>query len=380
MVCQEELFSLPDQVTYLNCAYMAPLAKPVELAGVAGVKAKSLPHQIEAADFFEPLEKLKASFSSLIDNSDPQRVAFQPSASYGIATVVKNLPLKNAGNIVLIRDQFPSNVLAFQHLAEQEGLDIRFVDPPSAFTDRTRRWNTRILETVDENTVCVACPHIHWTDGTIFDLPAIRQVTRANDALLIIDGTQSIGALPFSIREIEPDALICAGYKFLMGPYSCALSYFGPVFDHGSPLEFNWIARKDSDKFGGLVHYQPHYRPKAYRYNVGECSNFMTIPMLQAAISLLLNWGVSNIQAYCKNLVDPVINEVRQLGLEIAPSGRSNHLFGIYLPEEMTTDRLLQRLKEHKIHVSVRGHSVRVSPHVYNDASDLQRLVEALKR
>ena len=377
--CQRHHFSIPNQVSYLNCAYMAPLPKTVEQAGVRGVQSKSRPYQIVADDFFQPLEKLKEQFSVLIDNDDAQRIVFQPSVSYGIATVIKNLPLKKGGNIVLIRDQFPSNVLAYQDHADRHQLEIRFVDPPSDFSNRSSAWNERILDAIDHQTICVSCPHNHWADGTIFDLEAIRKISMEKDALLIVDGTQSIGALPFSVRNIQPDALICAGYKFLLGPYSSAISYFGPRFDGGSPLEYNWIARKNSDQFGGLVHYEQEYRTKAYRYNVGECSNFIAVPMLLASIELILQWSVESIQHYCDTLVQSPISELRAMGFKISQQGRASHLFGIYLPADISIDAVQDRLQRANVFVSVRGSSIRVSPHVYNAPSDLQNLIDCLR-
>ncbi|MDH3652084.1 MAG: aminotransferase class V-fold PLP-dependent enzyme, partial [Saprospiraceae bacterium] len=311
--CQKHLFNLPDSISYLNCAYMGPLMHEIEQAGIRGLTRKSLPFEITAKDFFEPLEQLKSLFSQLIGNDDPQRIAFQPSVSYGIATVVKNMPLKKGGNIIMLKDQFPSNVLAFQELAKREDLHLRFIEPPTSFQNRSERWNEKLLDAIDQDTICVACPHTHWADGTIFNLADIRQATWQNDALVIVDGTQSIGALPFSINDLNPDALVCAGYKFLLGPYSCALSYFGSMFDNGQPLEYNWIARKDSDQFGGLVEYQPEYRPKAYRYNVGECSNFIMVPMLIKAIEQLLEWGIEPSQRYCSQLISSSLDQILEM-------------------------------------------------------------------
>ena len=378
LACQKAAFDIPDAITYLNCAYMSPLMHEVAEAGVQGLLAKKRPYEIVADDFFLPLEKLKATFSQLIDNDDPQRIAFQPSVSYGIATIAQNLPLKPKGNIVLVEGQFPSDVLVFRSLASQHGLKIHYVAAPDDFEQRTEKWNAALLQHIDNDTIAIICPHVHWADGTIFDLVQIAEVARQNEAVFVVDGTQSVGALPFSIKDIKPDALICAGYKFLMGPYSCALSYFGPIFDGGEPLEHNWIARKDSNKFGGLVNYQDAFREKAFRYNVGECSNFIAIPMLQVALEQILAWGVEHIQQYCSRLISPYLSEIRNLGYRLAETGRANHLFGIYLSPGQSIEVIGAELASKQIFVSQRGPSIRISPHVYNDSSDLDKLLEAL--
>ena len=133
-------------------------------------------------------------------------------------------------------------------------------------------------------------PHIHWADGTLFNLMAIREKTREHDALLIIDGTQSVGALPFSVAKIQPDALICAGYKWLLGPYALGVAWYSDYFNDGEPLEHNWLNRLQSEDFTRLTQYQEKFQDKADRYSVGESSNFILVPMLIRALEQLLQW------------------------------------------------------------------------------------------
>ena len=92
---------------------------------------------------------------------------------------------------------------------------------PKSKTNRGKSWNEAILESISDKTKVVSLGNIHWANGTLFDLKSIREKTTKHRALLIVDGSQSVGVLPFSVKEIQPDALICAGYKWLFGPYGC---------------------------------------------------------------------------------------------------------------------------------------------------------------
>lgn len=375
--CQRHLFDLSPEITYLNCAYLSPLLNSCITEGIKGMRRKSRPYEVVKEDFFDPLEELKVAFAELIDCENHQRIAFQPSASYGIATVVKNLrPIKN-GNIVLLQEQFPSNVYAYRDFAARHGIQIRTVRPAKPGSTE-HRWNEGILRAIDDYTICVSCPHIHWSDGSIIDLKMIRQKTSHHGALLIVDGTQSVGAMPFSISDVKPDALICAAYKFLLGPYSTCLSYYGPAFDDGNPLEYNWITREQSDRFGNLVEYQDAFRPLAFRYNMGECSNFIMIPMLLESIRQLVKWNPSRIQAYCQDLVSPFLKAIKEKGYDFAESDRANHLFGIYLSEKVDPEVVTEALVKQKIYVSFRGKAIRISPYLYNDDNDLDRLLQCL--
>ncbi len=377
---QKELFRLPENISYLNGAYMSPFLKSVEAVGHASVSKKCFPYEVTGDDFFENTNRLKQEFSKLVAIDDEQNIAIIPAVSYGIATVANNIKLNAGDEILVVGEQFPSNIYSWQKIAEQHNARVRIISAPAAFNQRGQRWNQAVLEAINEKTSVVAMPHVHWADGTLFDLIAIREKTKKNNTLLIIDGTQSVGALPFSVKEIEPDALICAGYKWLLGPYSIGLAYYSNTFANGIPIEENWINRKNSEDFGGLVNYEPEYQPKAGRYNVGEMSNFTLTPMLIKAIEQLNIWQPQRVQDYCKTISEEAIEELRTLGCFIEEDTfRAQHLFGIYLPDTINLEKLKAAFTKNKIYVSFRGNAIRVSPHVYNSKADFEKLVGCFK-
>lgn len=375
----KHLFNLDPEVVYLNGAYMSPMLREVEEAGIAGILAKRSPNRISTSDFFAPVNALKSEFSKLIQGDHPGRVALIPSASYGMGIVTRNIHLKKGEKIVLADQQFPSNVLGWEKLAQNSGASVVRVSPPQDFSNRGERWNEKILNEIDESTKVVALPHFHWADGTRFDLVAIRKKTWEVGAKLIIDGTQSIGAFPFHVETFQPDALIVAGYKWLMGPYGLGLAWLGPYFDDKEPLEENWINRKGSEDFSSLARYESQYQPFARRFDMGEQSNFILVPMLTAGLKWLNQVGVQNIQQYCGELLAQPLETLESHGYKVEkPEWRGNHLFGIYLPEGMSVDAVKQELERAKIFISIRGNSLRISPHVYNDKTDLEKLVSVL--
>ncbi len=374
-------FTLPPQLTYLNCAYMSPLLKNVEKVGVRAVRKKRNPVNITQQDFFTETELLRSEYAKLINAPDPKRIVIIPSVSYGMANVVRNLDIKKGQHVIVATEQFPSNVYPWQRLCEEAGAQVITIAPPDDCTNRGKRWNEKILESINANTKAVAIGQVHWADGTRFDLEAIRKRTHEVGALLIIDGTQSVGALPFDVQRIQPDALICAGYKWLLGPYSIGLAYYGPYFDNGKPVEENWINRLNSEDFAGLVNYQNQYQPGALRYEVGEHSNFILVPMLLKAIQQLNNWGPERIQEYCKIIGQPVLQKLAEKGFIIEDEAwRSAHLFGIRLPGNVNMDDVKKSLLKNKVYVSFRGNAIRVAPNVYNTQQDFDKLYKALTK
>lgn len=374
MKCQQDLFNLHRDVHYLNCAYMSPLLKSVEEAGITGIRKKRNPFEVTPDDFFNNTEKIRTEFAKLVNSSSPERMVIIPSVSYGIATVAANIPFDEKSKVIVAGEQFPSNYYTWKNKAERENGELKVVAKPVS-GNSAADWNDEIIGGIDHRTAAVSISHTHWADGTLFDLIRIRERCDEVGALLIVDGTQSVGALNFDMGKIRPDTLICAGYKWLMGPYSIGIAYIGEKFDKGIPLEENWINRLHSEDFSGLVDYEDRYHSGALRYEVGEHSNFILIPMFLRALQQLNQWGIDPIYRYIDEITSGAIEELINMGFILnSPDYRSPHLFGIRHPQ-INPGEISRLLQREKVYVSVRGKSIRVSVNVFNHKSNLDALV-----
>ena len=377
---QKDLFNLPEDITYLNCSYMSPMLKSVAEVGVKSLYGKDDPTSVSPNDFFNNTSDLRTEFAKLINAHSERSCAVVPSVSYAMANVAKNLKAGKGDNIVIADEQFPSNVYAWKELEKEKGIQLKLVAPPQEAEERGKRWNELILETIDAKTKMVSTGHVHWADGTLFDLVAIRKRADEVGAILVIDGTQSIGALPFDVQQFRPDAVVAAGYKWLMGPYASGVAYYGEYFADGSPIENNWMNRLNSENFGGLVNYQDEYQDGSIRYEVGESANFILTPMLTRAIQQVNEWTPAGIQEYLGNLTAPYLKELEALDIQIENNNyRGNHLYGLRLPEHINLEDVKANFAKNHVYVSIRGNSIRVSPHLYNAEKDLIQLVESLK-
>ena len=371
--CQRHLFDLPEEVAYLNCAYMGPLARRVLSAGIDGLSRKARPWSIEPSDFFTPLTEARRLFGELI-GGDPDGVAMVPSVSYGMAIAAANLPVRHGENIVVLAEQFPSNIYVWRQLARDHGAEVLTVQR-AADDD----WTRDVMAAIDERTAIVALPHCHWTDGTLVDLVQVGQRVREAGAALVVDGCQSIGALPLDVAVVQPDFLVTASYKWLLGPYSHGFLWMAPHRRQGRSIEQNWIARSNAEDFAALVHYTDSYAKGARRFDVGEVSNFALLPAAIAALEQTLLWGVGEIQARIERLTRRIGERARQLGLQVADEHRrAGHLLGLRLGS-LDPEPLAAALRAEQVHVSVRGSSIRVSPHVYNNEADVDRFLRVLE-
>ena len=372
---QKQRFDIPEDITYLNTASQSPAFQAIYEAGLKGLKQKNRPYTILGSDYFEPVVQLKKLFATLVDVDDYNRIATIPSVSYGIATVTNNITLNEGDEILVIDEQFPSNYYSWKKLADTYNATIKTISPI-----RDEHWDTTIVAAITDKTAVVAMGHIHWSNGDLFDLKAISTKAKQHKALLIIDGSQSIGALPFSVKEIQPDALICAGYKWLFGPYGCAYAYFGKHFDHGQPLEENWSNRLNSENFSSLTNYQPEYKPLANRYTVGESGNFIYVKMQIVALQQVIEWAPKSIQEYCRSISLEATKQLIALGCQIKdPEHRTHHLFGIKIPEGSDINTLKAALQKQHIFVSFRGPFIRISCHLFNTEHDFKHLVNCIK-
>ena len=371
--CQRDLFSMPDDVSYFNCAYTAPLLKRAEAAGKKAVVQKTAPWGLSTDFFFSFLNENRALFATLV-GATPEHVAIIPSVSYGIALAANNLPVEQGQTIVVLQDQFPSNIYSWQRLARDRGATIVTVPRP---TDGN--WMPGVLDAIGPQTAIAALPNCHWTDGTLIDLKAAGEKCRACNTALVVDGAQSLGAMPFSVSEIQPDFLVTTAHKWLLGPYNYGFCYVSPKWQQGRPLEENWMNREGSEDLARLVQYRDRYQDGAKRFDAGEASNFILSPIAGEALKQILAWGVEEIAATLRERTNAVATRAKTMGLEVAaPEYRAPHLLGLRHPSGLPDD-LPAKLAQARVYTSARGDSIRIAPHVYNTDEDVERLFHVLK-
>jgi selenocysteine lyase/cysteine desulfurase len=373
--CQRHLFDVPDDIAYLNCAYFSPFLRSVTEAGIAGVHRRDHPWEIVTRHFFEEAEEARRLFATLI-GANADDIAIIPATSYGIAIAVENIPLRRDQRVVVLEDQFPSNYYGWLEQCRRVGATL--VSAPRPADDD---WTGSVLRMIDERTAVVAVPHVHWTDGGLLDLVAIGARCRAVGAALVIDVAQSIGALPIDVGTIQPDFLVAACYKWMLGPYNLGFCYIAPHRQEGRPLEENWIAREGSDQLSNLLDYQDGYLPGARRFDLGQRGNFHLLPMAIAALKQLHAWGVPNIQATIRLRTDRIAERAAAFQIRAVPrERRAGHYLGLRFSGGVP-DGLAERLAREKVYVSVRGRdAVRVTPHLWVNDRDEDRFIAVLEQ
>ncbi len=375
---QRDLFDIPRDTIYLNAAYMTPATNRMEEIGRAALESLKHPWKVGAEDFFIETEKTRTMAGALF-GVNAETIAFIPSASYGISTAARNIVVNQGDVILLLEGQFPSNVYAWYDVARDKGAEIVTVKAPADYD-----WTSAILDCLDrvgERLALAALANVHWSNGALIDLEKIAPIVRANGAALVLDLTQSLGAMKTNIGTIDPDFAVTAGYKWLFGPYSTGFVYVAERHHSGQPLEQNWITRAGSQDFARLVNYRDEYQSGARRFDVGERSNFTLMPLLQEALRQLGEWGIENIAESLGDINCQLAQICRDAGFNPIPDNhRGPHMLGVDVGLE-TGEILMARLKHKGVSASLRGSMLRIAPHLWVDAYDIdqfQKLISSL--
>jgi selenocysteine lyase/cysteine desulfurase len=372
--CQRHLFDIPNDVAYLNCAYMSPLMKTVMEAGTAGLRRKAHPWDLTAPEFFSGAEEFRAIAARLF-GSTADCIAVIPSAGYGVQTAARNLPVHKGQKIVVLAEQFPSNYYPWQQLADDNGAALKMVPWPA-----DNDWTAAVLNSLTPDVAIAALTNVQWTSGGHLDLAHIGQACRNTGVALALDLTQSLGVLPFDVSAVQPDFAVAACYKWLLGPYSIGMLYVSPKWHTGYALEQGWIQRANARDFSSLILYSDEYDDGARRFDMGERANFALLPAAVRAMQQILDWGVEEISAASAALNRRIADAAAELGFS-APEEplRAPHYLCLRKAEPITPE-LTHVLAREKVFVSVRGTSMRVTPNVYNTEQDCDRLIACLKQ
>lgn len=372
---QRHLFDVPDQIAYFNNAYLAPQLKASQERQLAGVRARSYPWERTAASFFDDAETVRALCSRLL-GGDADGYAVVPAASYGVSTAARAVEpqLTRGDRILVVAEEFPSNVLPWKRVAQETGAALVTVPIPA-----DGNWTPAILDRIDSSIKVVSVSPSHWTNGARIDLQPIGAACRNNHSMLVVDASQSLGAAPFPLADIKPDFLVAAAYKWLLCPYGYAVMYVSEQWRSARPLEESWLARERAEDFANLVKYSDTYMPGARRFDGGEKCSSTILPGAIAALEQIHAWGIENIAETLAATNATIAAHLERLGFQVpAQAQRSPHMFGAQLPSGYKGN-IVAELRKRDIYISQRGDALRFAPHLHVNAHDVDRLLQALE-
>jgi selenocysteine lyase/cysteine desulfurase len=258
-------------------------------------------------------------------------------------------------------------------LARRDGGRLEIVPRPADFD-----WTAAVLARIGDDTGIAALPNCHWTDGSMLDLEAIGAACRARGIPLVVDATQTAGALPTDVKRIRPDYLVASGYKWLLCPDSMGFTYVAPERQDGAPIERNYAAYAGNPPMEMAVGYGTEYADGARRFDMGAADSMIHVPMSVPALEKLNDWGQEEISGYLRPIVERIAAEATARGMTVPPQGRrAPHFIGLRRSEPFPPG-LIATLAARGAHVALRGGAIRVSPYLYNTEADVERFFAIL--
>lgn len=377
LASQRVLFDIPRDVCWLNAAAYSPLPLASRDAGNRGVARKVRPWEMEARNAHDQFERARTAAARLI-NADPNDVALIPSVSYGIATAGRVLPLAGGSRVLVLQDDHASPILEWMGRVPAQDAVLDVVKrPPDG------DWTAAVLAAVERPGPPVALASIssvHWSDGGRIDLDRVAAALRRVGASLVVDATHSVGALPTDVHSFDPDFLVFPTYKWVLGPYGRAFLYVSKRWQGSIPLEQTGSGRRAIDSEVAPYMRDTNYVRDARRFDMGERDHFVTLEMASIGMEMMVGWGAEAITQRLRMLTARLAAALRSFGVLICDeSVRAPHILSLSFPAGMPSG-LIERLAQERVFVSRRLGRMRISPHVYNDETDVDRFIEVLRR
>ncbi len=365
------LFPVTRNYVYLNHAAVAPISIPVyesidrytrELleCGLANYRKWS-----------GEISRVREAAAKFI-GAQPDEIAFAPNTSSGLAIIANGIEWQEGDNVVLADCEFPANVIPWQRISRDNGIEIRRA------RERDGRLETEeILGLIDQKTRVVSLSFVEYASGFRNDLATIGRRVRESDAIFVVDAIQGLGALALDVKACSIDALSADAHKFLLGPDGCALFYVSKrIFDRIRPTLVGWMSVEHPFDFGNAD--QP-WSPSAKRFEPGAL-NTAGVLALGAAIELFDQVGKQLIEAYLIELGDYLCERVVEKGYQVISSRRDGEKSAVIClrHDRYPAEKLYEHLEERRIITTHRAGRLRISPHFYNVRSEIDQLVEAL--
>lgn len=371
MTSYTEHFGPFDGHTWLNCAHQGPLPKVAVGEAQRALDEKLAPHRLPDESFAETPRRLKAALGRLV-HVPADEIILGNSTAYGLNLLVQGLRLREGDEVVLIDGDFPSTVITWLPLRKR-GINIRLVRPS--------QWPPALEEIEDQispRTRVLCCSWVFSFFGAAIDLESIGAMCRQRGVLFVVNGSQAVGAREIDVSRLPVDALVSCGFKWQCGPYGTGFAWIrSEVLDDLTYEQAYWLAH------GGArsTSYELHDDLGASAYDVFGTANFLNFRAWTASLELLLELGVHNVQRYDDELVMQLLGGLDQLGYVLASPRSDNERSTLVLFTHQDPSRnatIQASLKEHDIHVAERDGKLRISPHLYNTAEDINRALEVL--
>ncbi|HYL63381.1 MAG TPA: aminotransferase class V-fold PLP-dependent enzyme [Candidatus Methylomirabilis sp.] len=374
---REEWFEFED-ATYLNLAGQSPMPKVSLRAVQAALADKKHPHHKPDSVFFEIPNRIRANIAQLI-GSKPEELAITTGASAGVAAVAYALDWRPGDEVVTAAREFPLQYTLWKPMEEREGITLKIVAPRERFLTAED-----LIAAMTPRTRVVSVSLVRFDDGSLLDARRVADACHAQGALLVLDVSQSCGAVPMNVNELGADFLVSAGYKWLLGPFGTGFFWIKKeLLSSMRPAPFNWMAVKGSDNFANLNFRDPKPADNANRWDAAEWASHFNFNLvaLDASLEFVLWVGAETVEQHNRHLIETMFARLPKdrcvAASPLDPSRRGPYGCFAARSAEKTVE-MYEKLQKANVIVSLREGNIRVSPYLYNTERDIDKLISVI--
>ena len=364
-------FPVTENYIYMNHAGVAPLSCRVRDAMTAFVEDATVHGAVHVEIWAEMAEECRVAAARLL-NADAAEIAFMKNTTQGILLAANGIDWCAGDNVVTTAVEFPANVYPWWSLKERYGVETRMVPEREGCIDVAD-----IADAIDARTRAVTISHVEFASGFRNDIQAIGELCRARDIWFVVDAIQSLGAIEVDVKAAHVDILAADGHKWLLAPEGAAIFYCAAEkLERLINTNIGWASVVNPRDF---LNYELIQKPDATRFEEGSY-NSVGLYGLRAAVALLLDVGIANVEERVLGLTARLMAGLEAKGYRVITPKADGSRAGIVIFESPrhSPAEMEALLRNERIITAARGSGIRVSPHFYNTASEIDRLLEVL--
>ena len=367
-----------DDATYLNFAAHAAIPRVALNAVRLSAEAKMRPHIVDDQTFFSVAASLRQTLATLIGAS-PDEVALTSGAGAGLAAIAYALKWSDGDEVICSRGEFPVQYATWKPMEAREGIKVRIAVPQGQFVQ-----SDDLVAALTPSTRVVSVSHVRFDDGSMLDVSSLAAACKRNGTLLVLDVSQSCGAVPMNVRTLGADFIVCAGYKYLLSPWGTGFLWMRKEnLDSLRPGPYNWLSQ-GVESFARLNYVDPEPAPTLSRWDSAEAASIynFNLNVMEASAKFVLEAGPSLIRDHNQALIDYFFERLPE-GYRLASPRQASQrgVFGcIEARSRGDTEFLYQMLREERFVVALREGKIRVAPHLLNSTQDIDRLLVAMAK
>jgi len=361
-------------ITYFNCASTGPLSLSTRKAldeyyDYSFYVDRGIDHDAFAA--LDGIRKIGAKFiGARIDE-----VGFGFHTGYGLNIAAFGLPLKPGDEVLLSDNEFPSNVYPWVAL-KQRGIKVKFIKSKNGFFDIDN-----FVKAISRKTKVLSLSFVQFFNGYKNDLSKIGAICKDRGIYFVVDGIQGCGVETINMHKIQIDIFSSGAQKWMLSPLGTGFFYVRKELQNNIRMPFaSWLSVDWGLNFTDLFHYDLPFFDSARRFEFGTYPYAHVFALYQSML-LIDSLGVSNIQKHNHELLDKLIDYLKSNSrFEIKSSLINKHRSSILSFTCPEVKKVYRQLSNAKIICSLREGAIRIAVHLYNNESDIKKLITVLDK